>query len=122
MAGLKASAIKLMSVDTAKIQALTKDQIKAIAQDARKAFNGATMKALADSSLDKVKAALGCAGDVKKCPAALTDITVTYDLATKKASDILTEIKAALKAAGQPDYSTCVGSTIQNCIQVLQAD
>jgi len=117
MAGMKAEAIRVMSEDSSKLTGMTKEQLKSMGEDAQKAVNGAGLKALS-SDLDKVKAVLGCADDVAKCPAAVTDIVIKFDSTKSTATEMLAQAKTVLQTSGQ-DYSTCTSFTCQRGIQSL---
>jgi len=117
VAGLTGSAVRLM--DPTKIRALTAEQIRGMTLEARKAFNGGGLQALA-TSLQKVKAVVGCLDAPSECPAAIVDIVVTHDWATMAAA-ILASIRAALETAGQPTPD-CTATRSQSCIEVVEQD
>merc|ERR1712232_735205 len=116
-AGMKAEAIRLMAGDVSKFTTMTKEQLKAMPSSARQALNGAGLKALAND-LEKVKAVMGCADDVAKCPGAVTDIAIKFDSLKTTATAMLEQVKATLKAAGH-DYSTCTTDTCKEGVQAL---
>jgi len=116
-AGMKAEAIRLMAGDVSKFTTMTKEQLKAMPSSARQALNGAGLKALAND-LEKVKAVMGCADDVAKCPGAVTDIAIKFDSLKTTATAMLEQVKATLKAAGH-DYSTCTTDTCKKGVQLL---
>jgi len=117
MAGMSAEAIRMMSDDTSKLTTMTKEQLKSMGEDARKAVNGAGLKALT-SDLDKVRAVLGCADDVSKCPGAVTDIVIKFDSTKNTAAEMLAQAKTTLQTSGQ-DYSTCTSNMCEKGIQSL---
>jgi len=115
LGALDAAAFKAMGGAKA-LGAFTKDQFTSMSAEARKAFNGKDIKALA-SDKEKLKGALGCTTD---CPPAITDFTTTYYAAQKNATDVLAEIKAALvaKDAKFANYPVC-GNAKKKCYEML---
>jgi len=115
--GMDVFAMKAMGGAKA-AKAFTKDMLKELTKEARKGFNGADIKAIAQDSVDKLKAVLGCNGTA--CPGALVDFATTYDSAEKNITDVVKQVKDALKAkSANLALPQCADGVVKDCMEIM---